>query len=275
MKTALAFLVLALALPLDVAAATTTLTFFGHAAWRLTTPKGHVLFIDPWLTNPQNPDAKKDPVAAVKRCDYILLTHGHFDHVGESVELAKKTKARLVTNFELGTNMARLMGYPADQMGFDTLMNIGGRITIADGEVVVEMTPAVHSSGLDVKGADPNAPIVYGGNPAGFIIRVKDGPTIYDTGDTAYFKDMDEIGADDIDLAIVNIGGHFGMEPDAAAMAARAVNPRLVVPDHFATFPILTQSPDDFFKALDDDKIPHRLMKAGDTLVFKGREPQP
>ncbi len=268
-KFSLAWLPLALALPLS--AATTTLTFHGHAAWELTTPKGRVLFIDPWLSNPQNPDKK--PLESAKKADYILITHGHFDHVGDAVALAKKTKARLVTNFELGTNMARLLDYPADQMGFDTLMNVGGRVALADGEVVVEMTPAIHSSGLDTK--DAKAPMAYGGEPAGFLIRIKDGPTIYDTGDTAYFRDMDQLGTADVDVALINIGGHFGMEPDAAAMAARAVNPRLVIPQHFGTFPILTQDPAPFFKELDDDKIPHRLMKPGDVLSFNGREPQP
>lgn len=253
-------------------AATTRVTWHGHAAYEIVTPKGHVLFIDPWLNNPKNPDAKKgDAVAKVKRCDYILLTHGHFDHVGDSVALAKKTKARLVTNFELGTNMARALGYPADQMGFDTLMNVGGRVTIADGEVTVEMTPAIHSSGLDV-GADK--PQIYGGQPAGFLIMIKDGPTIYDTGDTAYFKDMDLIAAADVDLAMINIGGHFGMEPDAAALAAQAVNPKLVVPMHYGTFPVLTQDPKEFFAALDKEGIAHRDLQPGETIVFSGREPQ-
>src|SRR5581483_5651999 len=128
-------------------AATTQLKWFGHAAFEIVTPKGRVLLLDPWISNPANPDAKKD-LAALKKADYILVTHGHFDHVGDSVALAKATKARLVTNFELGNNMARLLGYPKDQMGFDTLGNIGGRLTLAGGEVVVEFTPAVHSSGL-------------------------------------------------------------------------------------------------------------------------------
>lgn len=270
------FLALAALLPTAPAhcAASTQLTWHGHAAWQLVTPKGRVLWIDPWLKNPKNPAAKTgDPVAAVKRADYILLTHGHFDHVGDAVALAQATKARLVANFELGTNLARLLGFPPDQMGFDTLMNVGGRISIADGEVTVEMTPAVHSSGLDA--GDQKQGVAYGGNPGGFIIRVKDGPTIYDTGDTAYFKDMDQIAGADVDVALINVGGHFGMEPDAAAQAARAVNPKLVVPHHFGTFPILTQDLGEFFKELDEDKIAHRELKPGQTLTFNGREPQP
>ncbi len=118
-----------LMLPLAGAwAGETALTWYGHAAFRIVTPKGKVLFIDPWLRNPMNPQAKdgKDPVAGIDKADYILVTHGHFDHVGDAVELGKKTGARLVTNYELGTNMAKLLGYPKNQMGFDPLMNIGG-----------------------------------------------------------------------------------------------------------------------------------------------------
>lgn len=270
MKKALLAFALALCAAPAFAAGKTRVTWLGHAAFEIVTPKGHVLVIDPWLNNPMNPAAKKgDAVKAIKKCDYILITHGHFDHVGDAVELGKQTKARLVTNFELGTNMARLLGYPADQMGFDTLMNVGGRISLAGGEVSVEMTPAIHSSGLDV-GKDK--PVVYGGEPAGFLIRIKDGPTIYDTGDTAYFKDMDLIAAADVDLALVNIGGHFGMEPDAAALAAQAVNPKLVVPMHYGTFPVLTQDPAPFFAALDKEGLAYRDLKPGQSIEFSGRD---
>ena len=90
----------------------TQLTWFGHAAFRIVTPKGKVLYLDPWLNNPMNPAAgkDKDAVAGIDKADYVLITHGHFDHVGDSVALAKKTGARLVTNFELGSNMAKLLG---------------------------------------------------------------------------------------------------------------------------------------------------------------------
>lgn len=254
---------------------TTTLTWHGHAAFDIVTPKGKVLMIDPWLKNPMNPDAKngKDPVAMVTKADYILLTHGHFDHVGDSVAIARKTGARLVTNFELGSNMAKLLGYPKDQMGFDTLMNIGGEITIADGEVTVDMVPAIHSSGMGNPLAGEKEPdLVYGGNPAGFVIRIKNGPTIYDTGDTAYFTDMKLIGEYAPDVALVNIGGHFGMEPPMAARAAQAVRARLVIPMHYATFPVLTQSADGFVKLLNRMHIRSKVMQPGESLTFKGKK---
>ncbi len=254
---------------------TTTLTWYGHAAFEIVTPNGKVLMIDPWLKNPMNPNAKdgKDPIAAVTKVDYILITHGHFDHVGDAVEIAKKTGARLVTNFELGTNMAKLLGYPKQQMGFDTLMNIGGAIAIADGEVGVEMVPAIHSSGMGNPMAGEKEPdMVYGGNPAGFVIKIKNGPTIYDTGDTAYFSDMKLIGEQEPDVALINIGGHFGMEPPMAARAAKAVHAKLVIPQHYATFPVLTQDASGFVKILDKMHIRSKVMTPGESLVFDGNK---
>jgi len=236
-----------------------------------------VLFVDPWLKNPLNPAAKdgKDPVNSIAKADYILITHGHFDHTGDSVALAKKTKARLITNFELGQNMARVLGYPSDQMGMDTLMNIGGTITVAEGEVKVTMVPAIHSSGLDSGQENSKEPIHYGGNPAGFVIQIAGGPTIYHSGDTAYFSDMALIGQQFApDVALINIGGHFGMEPPQAVLAAKAVRAKLVIPHHFATFPILTQSPKDFFAGLDRQRIRHRELAPGATLEFVGTKPK-
>ena len=253
----------------------TTLTWYGHSAFEIVTPKGKVLMIDPWLKNPMNPYAKdgKDPLSVIAKTDYILLTHGHFDHVGDSVALAKKTGARLVTNYELGTNMAKLLGYPKDQMGFDTLMNIGGEITIADGEVTVDMVPAIHSSGLINPHAGENQPdIVYGGPAAGFVIRIKNGPTIYDSGDTAYFSDMKLISDYAPDVALINIGGHFGMQPPMAARAAKVVRAKLVIPQHYATFPVLTQSADGFVKLLNKIHIRSKVMQPGESLTFKGKK---
>jgi L-ascorbate metabolism protein UlaG (beta-lactamase superfamily) len=251
----------------------TRITWYGHATFQITTPKGKVLMIDPWLKNPANPAAKDnhDPVDDIKKTDYILITHGHFDHVGDAVELAKKTGARLVTNFELGTNMAKLLGYPKDQMGFDTLINIGGTITIADGEVTVHMTPAIHSSGLQIPNAGPNEPdIVYGGTAAGFVIKIKNGPTIYDTGDTAYFSDMKLIGKHYApDIALINIGGHFGMEPDMAVKAAMAVKARYVIPHHYGTFPVLTQDPMPFADEVEKHHMTAVVMKPGETLSYE------
>ena len=249
----------------------TQITWFGHAAFEITTPKGLVLMIDPWLTNPMNPDKDK-AVKAVKRLDYILLTHGHFDHVGDTVALAKQTKARLVANYELGTNMARVLGYPAEQMGFDTLMNSGGEIKLGDGEVTVAMTPAMHSSSLDpAHDKNKQAPLVYAGNANGFVIQIQHGPTIYHTGDTALFEDMRQIRRYRPNLALINIGGHFGMEPSQALACAKLVGAKHVIPHHFQTFPILTPDASSFLTQLKHAGLHGRVLPIGQTVRLNAK----
>ena len=256
--------------------AQTQLKWFGQAAFSITTPKGKVLLIDPWLSNPVNPEAKegKDPLASVAKIDYILLTHGHRDHVGEAVQIANKTGAILIANPELAANLVKLSDFPAKQAQTDAIMGIGGEIRIADGEVMVAMTPANHSSSVFNPKAGPNEPErAYGGNPAGFIIMIQNGPTLYHSGDTAYFKDMETLGETySIDVSLLNIGGHFGMEPKMAAKAAASVRCRIAIPHHFGTSPGIAQNPSLFAAELKKLRVPMYEMKPGETVVFKGRE---
>lgn len=259
-----------------VSAQETKIKWFGHAAFSITTPKGRVILIDPWLTNPSNPEAKegKNALAAVPKVDYILLTHGHRDHVGDAVEIAKQTGAILICNPELAGNLVKLAGFPAKQAETDAIMGIGGEIQIADGEVTVAMTPAVHSSSVFNPAAGPTeAARAYGGNPAGFVLIIKNGPTIYHSGDTAYFRDMETIGEEyQVDLALLNIGGHFGMEPRMAARAAQSVRAKLAVPQHYGTFPGITQNSDVFAAELTKLRVPFYEMKPGETISFRGRQ---
>src|SRR5215203_5598879 len=262
----------------QAAAQETKLKWFGHAAFSITTPKGKVLLIDPWIRNPSNPEAGegKDPFAAISRVDYILLTHGHRDHVGDAVEIAKRTGAALIANPELAFNLVKLTDFPAKQAS-DYIMQMGNEIQIADGEVTVAMTPAVHSSSVFNSKAGPNEPErAYGGSPTGFVIMIKNGPTIYHTGDTAYFRDMETIGQQyAIDVALIGIGGRTSMEPNMAAKAARAVGAKLAIPQHFATDASMTPNTASFSAALLTLKITFYEMKPGETITFRGKKRLP
>jgi L-ascorbate metabolism protein UlaG (beta-lactamase superfamily) len=269
-------LILLLGFVSHAAAQDTKLKWFGHAAFSITTPNGKILLIDPWLSNPSNPEAKdgKDSLVAVPKVDYILLTHGHRDHVGDAVEIAKRTGAALISNPELAGNLVKLAGFPNKQAETDAIMGIGGEIQIAEGEVTVAMTPAIHSSSVFNPKAGPNEPErAYGGNPAGFVIAIKNGPTIYHSGDTAYFKDMETIAENyPIDIALLNIGGHFGMDPKMAAKSAQTVRAKLAIPQHFGTFPGIVQTADSFAAELKKLKINFYEMKPGETISFRGRQ---
>ena len=251
----------------------TKITWHGHATFEIKTPAGAVLMIDPWLKNPKNPNKEKSPYSNIKRLDYILVTHGHFDHLADAAKLAKQTGARLITNFDLGKQMVKLMDYPKDQMGFDSMINIGGEIQIARGEVMVAMTNAVHSSAISNPFDENAGPALYtGGNPAGFVLKIRGGPTIYHSGDTAYFGDMAMIGeVYQPDVALLATGGHFTMEPAMAARAAMAIKPKLAIPQHFGTFPVLAQNIDAFLKPLKKAGISTLVMKPGQTIKFQGR----
>ena len=245
-------------------ASQTQLTWFGQSAFKIVTPAGNVLLIDPWLQNPKNPNGKKD-LADLERVDLIFLTHGHADHVGESVEIAKKTGAKLVANLDLATVMTERFKFPEKQAQNDTTPHFGGEVKLLDGEITATLTPAVHGSGLSEDGSKP----VYAGEAGGVVIAIKNGPTIYHTGDTDLFSDMALVPRyNKIDIMMVCIGDHFTMGPRRAADAVKLVGARTVIPMHYATFPVLTGTPEEFDRELKNLKLEAdlRVMKIGGTI---------
>jgi L-ascorbate metabolism protein UlaG (beta-lactamase superfamily) len=245
----------------------TQLTWFGHAAFKISTPTGKVLLIDPWLTNPVFPRGKEE-LAALDHADLILLTHGHSDHVGDTVEIGKRTGAKLVANFDLSAAMVSVLGYPEAQAGNDTTGHIGGELSLLDGELKVRFAPAWHGSSMQ---KEENASPVYAGTPTGVIIAPRDGPIIYHTGDTDLFSDMALVSRfNKIDIMLVCMGDHFTMGPARAAEAVKLVKPRMVIPMHYGTFQVLTGTPEGFDRELKkrNAKVELRVMNTGETITL-------
>jgi len=246
-------------------AAQTQLTWYGQSAYKIVTPAGTILLIDPWITNPKNPNGEAD-LKTLDRVDLILLTHGHSDHVGNMVEIGKKTGAKLVAGLDLARAVTNVLGYPGDQAQMDTTGLCGGEVPLLQGEITVTLTPAFHGGGI---AKDDDSLPVFAGQPSGMIVAIRDGVTFYHTGDTDLFSDMALVSRyHKIDVMLVCIGDHFTMGPERAAFATKLVQPRIVIPNHYATFPVLTGTPKAFAAALKKEgcEAELRVMEVGQTI---------
>jgi L-ascorbate metabolism protein UlaG (beta-lactamase superfamily) len=229
------------------------ITFLGHSTFSLTTPSGQVALIDPWvMTNPVCPEALK----SMRRLDVIFLTHAHSDHLGDLLALAKKHRPKMVAIFETCLWI--------ESKGFENEtcpMGKGGSQTV--GEFEVTMTHAFHSNSIDENGVRH-----YGGEPAGYVIRMPGGFTIYHAGDTALFGDMKLIGElYKPEVALLPIGDRYTMGPREAAYAIRLLGVKHAIPMHYGTFPFLTGTVEGLRRETKDIVgLEIHEMKPGDKL---------
>lgn len=229
---------------------TLSFTWLGHATFRMTSPGGKRLLFDPWITtNPSTPE----PAKKVGAVDLMLLTHGHDDHTGDAIRVARETGAHVVAPYELAVWL--------QQKGLQTVtgMNLGG--TLAALGLSITMVPAQHSSSIVEDGKT-----VYLGNAAGYVITFEDGLTIYFAGDTSLFGDMRLIAEMYTpQIAFLPIGDLYTMGPEQAAKACEFLGVKQVVPMHYGTFPALTGTPARLRAIVESKGVQVLELKPGET----------
>ncbi len=219
-------------------------TWLGHSAF-LVEIDGYNILIDPWITNPKAPSKIPD----LKNTDLIIVTHGHEDHIGDTLDIMKKSKAKLIAIYDLANELVR-RGAPEDRV---IGANIGGPVITGLGELRIALTPATHSSPV--------------GSPTGVVVIGRN-KRVYHAGDTGVTMDMKLVG--EIykpDIALLPIGGHFTMDPIEAAYAVKLIQPRVAIPMHYGTFPVLYGDPKVFEEEVRKLSINTKvvILNPGDT----------
>lgn len=241
--------------------------WLGQAAFKITTPTGKVIVIDPWLkTNPKTPAEYKD-LARLGKPDVVLVTHGHFDHTADVAELVAMHKVRMFAPAGLKDTMVGLGLVPAE---LAPGMNKSGFVTPLGPEIKLHMVHAEHSSEFAYRDPATGKTMSYpGGEPVGWIIEMENGFKIYHMGDTGLFGDMRMIGElYKPDLVLVPIGGNFTINAQLAAMAVKdLVKPKFAIPMHYGTYPVLAGKPEDFAKGV-GDAVKVLVPQPGEKLSF-------
>jgi L-ascorbate metabolism protein UlaG (beta-lactamase superfamily) len=210
--------------------ADTQVTWLGHGSFRVDSPGGKRIYLDPWLGNPKCPESEKQP----ERIDLILLTHGHDDHVGETVELVQQFECPVVALLEL-RGWLSTKGVPENVAHAP---NKGGTVDV-DG-VKITLTNAYHSSS-----SFDNGTFLYLGEAAGLVVEMENGTKLYFAGDTCVFGDMQLIGRIyEPDVVVLPIGDHYTMGPKEASVALELLGAKRCIPCHYGTFPLLHGTPD-------------------------------
>lgn len=242
--------------------------WLGQATTKITSPKGKVIVIDPFLVkNPKTPAQYKD-LKALGKVDLILVTHAHWDHFADAPDLARMNEAPLFGPAGLNSTLLALEVLPEKLI---PRMNKSGTAAPIGPEITITPVHAEHSSELNYKDPISGKERVWpGGEPVGWIVKLENGFTIYHMGDTGLFGDMKLI-ADYYkpDLIMMPIGGHFVMSPKDAAYATKTwLNPKNVVPIHYGTFPVLRGTPQEYIEALGSTSTKVHAINPGDSLTF-------